>query len=188
MRTLLAGVAIGLVIQVVTTISWMALPFHGESLRSFPHGREASVEFLAPFAEPGVYHFPGFADDMEETVRLAKEGPVVTKMVVHPGGLDPFAAGTFLLSIATNLLAGVVGAGLIAVARPRLTGLASQAGFGFGIGALICFSAVGTEAIWWAYPGAFALLTAIDHLVVWTLAGIVAPRVLPSPESVDESQ
>lgn len=181
-RILLAGLAIGVVIQVVTTVSWLALPYHGESLQNFPHERAEAVAFLERFPEPGVYHFPGIGEDMEASMELAEEGPTVTKIVVHPEGVEPFAPKTFATSIAANLLAGIFGAFIFALCRPRLTTLLHRTGFGLVLGTFVSLTAVAPESVWWAYPPSFSLLTAIDLIACWTLAGVIAGFLIRGPK------
>ncbi len=185
-RIIVTGLVLGLVVQIVTTLSWLALPYHGASLNDFPHEQAEVVAFVDRFAEPGIYHYPGLATGMDEAVRLSQEGPVVTKIVVHPEGLDPLAPEKFGLSLLTNLLAGLVGACLFAQARSRALTLSRSVALGALFGAFAALTSVIPEALWWSYPLEFTTLSVIDLLVAWTIAGSVAHFLLrpsqPQPQ------
>lgn len=174
-RPLAAAVAAGLLLFLFNAVSWLALPFHGESLHDLPGGTE---RFVAQLPASGVYHYPGHtSDEQEMKARLerARKGPVVTLMVVSKEGLDPMAPGRF----AVTLLLDIAAAFAAALVLARVGG-----GFGhrFGVAVLLgVFLAVGGRAqdwLWWSQPTGFALPGVIDAVLGWTLAGAVLAAIV----------
>lgn len=171
-RTLLLGVVAGVLLFVCNAISWMALPYHTESLNAFPGSPAVVEEFLATLPATGVYHYPGHSDDMEAVVAKMKDGPVVTSMVFRKEGVDAMSPMKFLWSFLLNAASGIVAAMMLRQAHPTFRGLLGRAFFVAGLGVFATAAVIGPEWLWWSHPTDFATLAALDILVPWTLIGL----------------
>ena len=61
------SVAIGTIVLFIWgMVSWMVLPFHGNSLNAIPDGALDTQEMKNLMPESGVYHFPGMPEDNTE--------------------------------------------------------------------------------------------------------------------------
>jgi len=196
LRIVLASIVGGLIVMVWGAISWMALPFHTMSLHTLP-GEQAEVEaMLGAIPEKGVYHYPGFPhhddgspvsqEELEATFKRMRRGPVVSLMIVHPQGAEPFPVQNFAIGTAINVFA----AGLLAVlvGRTRRTGATWLDAMGVVLAFALFAVCAGVVPgwLWWGYPWLFGALEAADVIVAWLLAGAAIGLIVkpgPSPDS-----
>lgn len=187
-RVLILGCIGGVLLFVMNAVSWLALPWHGESLRNFPGdyatGDSAAViDFLESVPESGVYHYPGIpADgDMQTVVERSQAGPVVTSMVIHKEGIDPLSSSRFLASFLYNFASATLVAGLLVWLRPALPRFRSRFAFVVALGAFVIVSSQGPQALWWSYPVDFAVLPMLDLVASWAIVGLLFARFTGEP-------
>ncbi len=181
MRTLMAVIAGAVVVFVYNAVSWLALPFHGESLHDFPGAPARSESFLDAFPDSGVFHFPGHSTDTEEMKARAersKRGPVVTMMVLRKEGLDPMAPGNYVKTFLLDLAAAGIA---VLVLRGTRSGFAGRVAVVSLLGAFVAVVARAQDWVWWAQPAEYALPGVVDAVVCWLLAGVVLARLTPPP-------
>lgn len=190
-RMILAIVLGGLVVTIWGFISWVVLPFHNMSLHTLP-GEPAEVDaFLSRVDAHGVYRYPGFPhhedgtpvskEEWNEAEERMRRGPVVSMMVVHPDGAEPFPIQNLLGGLVLNM----VGAGLLVLlVRPMRR---AGAPFGACMGIVFVFALFAVVAavlpgwIWWGFPALFGTLGVVDVLVSWLLAGLVIVPLMRNP-------
>jgi hypothetical protein len=189
-RFIIAAVVGGVIVMAWGAVSWMVLPFHSMSLHSVP-AEEAEVnELLSRVPEHGVYHYPGFphhedgtpvtAEEMQEMFERMRRGPVISLMIVHPHGKDPFPGQNFIIGTATN----IIGAGILAaiVGRFRRDGASwiSAMGIVLAFAVFAVCAAVVPSWLWWGYPWLYGTLEVTDVIIAWLLAGAVVCAIMPA--------
>lgn len=157
-------------------ISWMVLPFHTQSLKNIPAGIIDAKALQKAMPESGVYHFPGFPEDMEEgtmkkiNARLQSE-PRITMMnyVNRPTSLfDPL---TFAFSFLLNFLTVLFTYWLLSnLKSPTFqTTLISCLAIGIISSILSDISLMN----WFMFPLGYTLTMVFDKMIAFTLLGIL---------------
>lgn len=189
-RMIIAAVVGGLIVMVWGAVSWMALPFHNMSLNTLPGGVVEVEALLTGIPEQGVYHYPGFphhedgspvtVEEMETAFERMRRGPVVSLMIVHPHGTEPFPMENFVIGTAVNILGAGILAALVGRARRGGASWASAMGIVFAFAAFAVCAAVLPGWLWWGYPWLFGLLEVTDVIIAWLLAGAAICAIVPS--------
>ena len=176
-KIILAGTLAGVAAFAWSSISWMALPFHMNSLSKFTNENQAveSIDKLA--ADSGIYVAPSCCTK-EKPKSKTFVFAAVTKNAPSPEESMGSSVGFWLL---LNVIAFTVIAGLIAqlksgVSYFKKVGLITLLGAASG---LFIFA----DSIWWLFPLSFTTLTFIDHVVGFIVAGLIIAKFLPeTPE------
>ena len=83
LKSLLAALVAALVVSVVLTISWMALPFHTDSMSNIPADALDTAKMKEEMPEGGFYHFPGMPDGSQDWTaangKNMKRRPVINR-------------------------------------------------------------------------------------------------------------
>ncbi|QDU64061.1 hypothetical protein Pan216_49490 [Planctomycetes bacterium Pan216] len=185
LRVILAAVIGGLIVFVWNFVSWMVLPFHGQTLDRIP-GEPAQVEeFLGTFPESGVYHYPGMPpssnpseQEMADWTEAYKSGPRVKMMIVEHGDADAAMGKETLTALLLDIGGAFMVAQLLALVGPAVVFYWQRVGF---VVMLVCFALVVgylPDWIWWGHPVDFALLKVADILLAWFLAGLVIAAIV----------
>lgn len=187
-RIILAAIVGGLIVFAWGPISYIVLPFHTMTYNNIPGDDADVVALLEQFEQPGMYHYPGFPhhedgtpitqEEMDETFERMREGPVISKMIVHPGGKEPFPPQNFILGFLFNIGAALLLALVIAPMR--------KAGAPFGAGMLIVFcfalfaviTAIIPDWMWYGYPWLVGTLRSLDVMIAWLLAGLAITAIV----------
>lgn len=176
-RAILLGVVAGIIFFVLNAVSWMVLPFHGESLNAFPGSEAETKAFLSTLPESGVYHFPGHPEEntpeaMEQVIAKMAEGPVVTAMVFCKDGVEAMSPAKFLKSLLLNSAAGILAALMLRQTHNSFRGFVGRASFVTALGIFATLAVIAPEWLWWSHPTKFATLAACDVLVPWAVIGL----------------
>ncbi|TVQ54249.1 MAG: hypothetical protein EA377_05915 [Phycisphaerales bacterium] len=182
-RLLLAALIGGIIVFIWGSVSYMALPFHAQTLNTFPGERAELEEFFSRVSETGVYMYPGQVDAPEGAAADKREGPTVTMMVLHPQGVDtPMWA-----SLALFLLVNCVGAFILAMMIQGMRRGGAPALACVLVGVLFAVFAIVVaylpDAFFWHYPRERVTLSVVDILLPWTVVSVVLTIMLkPRPE------
>lgn len=181
-RTLIAGLSGGLIVFVWGALSWMALPYHVESIDNLPHEAQAVSTFLEAIPESGMYHYPGLppadatAQQREAWEARVKAGPRIPLMICRVEGSDPLPAENFFFGFAGNLAAALLAAGLLGVTALRSYG--SRVLFVTLLGGFASLSSVLPNWTWWSFTGLYGTLEIGDLLIGWCLAGLAIAKII----------
>ncbi|HPF37467.1 MAG TPA: hypothetical protein P5081_11625 [Phycisphaerae bacterium] len=195
MRYAFTGILAGLAMFAWSAVSWMALPLHEAAFSNFPDtrtdaGRPDSDAPIAQLRLPtsGVYHYPGFPqgadatpDAMRDMADRMRAGPVVSLMIYHAEGRDPFPPLNFVLGALSCIVAAWVATCLTHLAAPRLPSFGRRVLFVASLGAFVFFSFYAQSWLWWGYPLNFGIAETIDILVAPLLAGLVIAAFVKHP-------
>lgn len=180
-RTLGAAFLTAAIVFVWTFVSWMLLPMHGQQLSNFPGPQNSQNPIVKAIedsgAQKGMYHYPGIVEGeggMEQTAKLAQEGPIVRLLVFQPDGEDMMSLDKLAVSFLLNFLAAWTGIALL-----RMSGLrGSIKGMQFMglMGLFAGFAATLLEGHWFGLALSHSLLTVVDLVVSFGLAGLVVGK------------
>lgn len=171
MRIIWGSVAGGFVVFIWGAVSWMMLPFHHATLKTFTNEPAVASIIGINATTPGVYLLPAPHHDVTEQHKPTK--PFVFA-VVRPEGMTPGDPVYYLRGLLTEI-AGAFVLGLVLLAAPGLDYWRRVR--------LVVLTALAAAALvrlpdwtWWGFSTAFTVLGAVDLLVGWFLGGLVIAK------------
>lgn len=181
-RTIAAGFAGGVIYYVAVMISWMVLPWHGQTLHNLP-STETIVPALTEANLPtGVYIYPGMTEstdaaEVQRYEQMHEQGPLALLIYQQQGGpmMPPaMMIRGLLLDVCTALLL----ASLLALTGPANLSYGRRVWFSlvFGVAASLC-----THLAYWnwmLFPLDFTLAMCGDVVVGWLLAGCAMAAIV----------
>lgn len=173
-RKTLAILAATFLLFIWNAISWMALPFHSQSLNTLPDQVVKFTELSSIKLEEGVYHYPGLPEDsrpetMEGLQQKLQNGPRIPLMVFKPGPSELFNPNDFLLSLLLNL--STVGVVLIILISLKSSGLKQTLALCVLLAVLIASMSDLALMNWYRLPWSFVWPGLLDHVIGLILAG-----------------
>lgn len=173
-KKILAVVIATLVLFLWNAISWMALPFHSQSLSTLPDRVVKFTELSSIRLEEGVYHYPGLPEDnspeaMQRLHQKLKDGPQIPLMVFKPGPSELFNPVDFLVSLLLNL--GTAGVVFIILKALKPSGLKQTITHCAMLGLLIAVMSDLALMNWYRLPWSFVWPSIADHVVGLVMAG-----------------
>ncbi|MEM9544655.1 MAG: hypothetical protein AAGA77_01710 [Bacteroidota bacterium] len=157
-------------------ISWMVLPFHGNSLNSIPEGAMDTQELKKLMPESGVYHLPGMpADNSEAAMKKVEdqlaEGPRITLMVYKNEPTQLFDPKDFITSLLLNLLTALFT--FLLISKLGYKDLKSIMMACLLIALLMAVVADLSVMNWFMFPFDFTFANIIDRIVSFGLLGLL---------------
>lgn len=173
-KTVLGIILGGIVAYAWSSISWMALPFHMDSLQTLSN--EAAVaEAIVEGAEAGtgIYLIPGDKSMSQEEKNAAiQSGPMIFA-AVRPGENSGFSMNSLMIrGLSATLVSALILGLMLVAAAPRLNYIGRVFFVTLG-GAFAAISAIYPNQIWWEFSTDFVSLNMIDQVVAWFLGGLV---------------
>jgi len=163
--TILAGT---LILFLWNAVSWLVLPFHGDSFKSLPAESVDLEAFQREVTEDGVYHFPGFPTDGDPDKlqaikdQLAK-GPRITLMVYRQGPAKLFDPSLFLTNLLLNFLAVIVLYAIASqVAKKTFKRIATTL---LLVALVIGLMSDFPQMNWHRFPAGYTFVNVFDHLI-----------------------
>jgi len=175
-RTIVTIIIGTLLLFIWNAISWMALPFHSQSLNTIPDGALQNETLQQSMPESGVYHYPGLPEDNSpETIakienQLSK-GPRITLMVYKNEPTKLFDPSTFVYSLFINLLTTVIA--FLLVSRIQTKSFMSILGASILIGLVSVLVSDVAQMNWFMFTLDYTIANAIDKLVAFALLGLL---------------
>jgi len=165
-----------LILFIWSMISWMALPFHENTLTQIPEGTVDLQKMQIDMPKDGVYHYPGMpADDSPETMVAMEEklnkGPRIALMVYKSGATKLMDPMQFVLGFVINLLT-VIGLFYI-VSKLADKSIKSILTTVIVIGFIIGFASDFAMLNWGMFPMDFTITNVFDYLVSFSLVGLL---------------
>lgn len=178
-RVIVAAVLGAIIIVVWGMLSWTVIGWHDTSGGAATDEAPLVEAMRATLPEDGVYWLPYWPEGeaaeapgaMDAYHDRHREGPLAM-IVYHPEGREPmppmlFARGA-LISFGGALIASI----LLAVAGSLRTYIGRVAFVGM-LGLFTAFAADLTYWNWMFMPTDYSLVNAADHVIGWSLAGLV---------------
>lgn len=166
-KTLLLSVAAGVVLFVWGFISWAVLPWHDMVANKFIDEAAVAQVLKANAPQQGVYFLP-FSEQGHGPNQVGAFANVL------PHGTDMNMGKQMAIGLATQ----IVGAFLVLLLLSQ-TGRASywrKVGFVALVGLIIGFVSHAPYWNWFGFPASYVLVTILDTLIGWTLAGLAVAR------------
>jgi len=168
-----------LIIFIWNAISWTLLPFHSDSLKNIPNSAFSAINFQENLPADGVYHYPGLPDgkeikDFEEIENRLKKGPRITLMVVKKGATELIDPKTFGLNLIFNILAVLATyliVSLIGNKNFKRVFLATVL-----VGITVALVSDLPQMNWYMFPLDYTLINVFDHIVAFSLLGLLFAR------------
>lgn len=184
-RVGLGGLLGGVAVFLGGFVTHMAFNWSGRTFSQLANEPEIRKVFTDGGVKPGIYMFPSMAHDLpsdkmesewNRVNELYKQGPAAF-VVVHPTGNDMMSGTTLGLEFATNVIAALFAAAVVAqfgAERGFLTRWLAVV----GIGVLTWFSVTASYGIWYRFPWPFVRDELLIALVEWSLAGLAIAAVV----------
>jgi hypothetical protein len=180
-RVLLGGLVGGGVVFIWGAVSHMALPLGEMGVRPIPNEDQVVTAMRGAIREPGFYFFPGMdksrqasKSEQEAWEQKMKKGPWGV-LIIHPEGGEAMLPRQLGTELATNIVAALLAASLLAQVRSGYTGrvlfVTLLGAFGFVIVNVPYWN-------WYGFPADFTIAQAIEHVAGWFLAGLVLAAIV----------
>ncbi|MTI89633.1 MAG: hypothetical protein FH748_16905 [Balneolaceae bacterium] len=165
-----------LILFIWNAISWMALPFHAQTLNTIPDEAISISSMEAGLSKDGVYHYPGLPKDnspesMEEIQQKWETGPRIPLMVYKQGPSEIFDPFQFLRSLLINML--VAAGALFIVSRTKDHSTKAVLLVCISVGLIIGIASDLAQMNWYLFPLPYTLANMFDHLISFTLLGLL---------------
>lgn len=157
-----------LILFIWNAISWMALPFHGNSLKNIPESAIDTEVLKEKMSEDGVYHFPGLPKEggyqhLNSIQEQLEKGPRITLMVYKQGPTELFKPKTFIINLFFNFVS--VALLLIIVERLKNKSFKKILSTLLLIALLIGFMSDFPQMNWYMFPFTYSIIEVLDHLI-----------------------
>lgn len=177
MKRKIVTIAIGaLILFIWNALSWMALPFHSNTLNNIPETSIDSQLLQESLPKDGVYHYPGLpetqsSESMQAIEKKLKEGPRITLMVFKKGDTELFEAKTFAVSLLLNLLTVTVL--FIVVNQMKEKSLKKILLTTTSMGLIIGLASDFPQMNWYMFPLDYTIVNVFDHIISFFLVGLL---------------
>lgn len=175
MARVLVGAILGSIILFVwSAISWMALPWHMQTMHSFKNDT-AIVEVIKANADKsGVYFLPAPSSQQQNSMNTEMKGPFVLAAVqfenmpamTHPLGIQ------FIMELVTAFLACCL------LAKTKGLGYFGRFGFIFKFSLAIAIMSYVPYWNWFGFSTDYTLVGMADIIISWFLAGIIMAAIV----------
>jgi hypothetical protein len=150
-------------------VSWMLVPWHMSALHSFKDEKGVAATFLKSAPQSGIYILP-YTTSPDQKPAIDK--PFAFVSVMADGfdcakGMPGMLLGEFALCLGLSAL-------LTCLLKKQSGGCPVL--FSFKIGLLVGLVHNIPNVIWWHFPADFTLITMIDDVLSFTLAGLVIAK------------
>lgn len=179
-KVILASLIGGFVVFMWNSISWTVLPFHAATLETIPEQSLNHESMLKSMPEAGIYHYPGYPADSSQVALDAvnaksEAGPLITLMVYKPSGIEEIS----MQRLSIFFLITVLSAGLAAflLSKVSIKNYLQRVMFVTLLGVFVSLTYL-IDWYWFNFPANFIMLTIIDAVVAWFLAGLVIAKLI----------
>ncbi len=176
-KKIILSIVFGTVILFMwNAVSWMALPFHSNTLNNIPENAINTELLKNTLTEDGVYHFPGLpADNSAESLKAFENkfetGPRIPLMVFISGSTELFNPMQFLGSFLINLLTVFLTIYLIIKLKSKtLTSILSAC---IVIGLIVGVVSDFGQMNWFMFPLEYTLVNLFDRIISFALLGLL---------------
>lgn len=170
-RVIIGGLLGGIILFAWGAVSWMALPWHMQTLHGFKDEAAVIQTVKSNAVESGVYFLP-LQEQHADVTQIKAPGPLVFAAVYQEG------MTSMVPSLIRGLIAEIIAAFLV-------TWMVMQTNLGYlgRLGFILVFAIAGSVLThfaywnWFHFAPDFTLVEIVDILVAWFLAGLVIAGV-----------
>ncbi|MBT6842437.1 MAG: hypothetical protein HOA17_01400 [Candidatus Melainabacteria bacterium] len=161
----------GLAVFVWGMISWMVLPWHNMTVKSFTNEQTVQLSLLQNIdsKEPAIYSLPAMSSEKNKE----QTGPYAF-IALSPMGLK-FSPMMMLKGLATQILLALLIVGLLM----KTSGLNywGKVKFVTVIGLVTAIVASVPNMNWWGFGLEYSLVMIVDQVIAWFIGGLVLAKL-----------
>lgn len=185
-KSLVLGAVLGGIVAFVwSAVSWMLLPWHNSSMKSFTNEAVVAQALIDNAPSGGMFMLPGMPPGYERMSQAEKQ--TAEAAMAQKKAEGPYFYGVVWRGVREDmgrqmgaaLLFDMLAALLVTMLVMKTGGMSWGGRVMFIVTATlaVCMIAVAPNWIWWHYPRDFVIVTMADLLIGWTLAGMVIAKV-----------
>ena len=157
-------------------VSWMVLPFHGDTLNNIPENAMQVDQLKNVLTEDGVYHYPGLPENNSKEAIDAinaklQEGPRITMMVYKTGSSSFMDPKLYVGGLIINLLTAIFA--LILISKLGNKSFANIMVSCITVGIIIALVVDISWMNWYLFPLDYTLINVLDRIVAFVLLGLL---------------
>lgn len=185
-RSLVLGAVLGgVVVFVWSAVSWMLLPWHESSMRSFTDEAAVAQVIMDNAPSGGMFMIPGMPPGYASMSQAQKDSCAAAMAQMKAAG--PYLYGVVWRGVKEDmgrqmgigLLFDILAALLVTMLVMRTGGMSWGGRVMFIVTAAlaVCLIGLAPNWIWWHHPSGDVIVSMADVLIAWTLAGMVIAKV-----------
>lgn len=173
----------GFIVFIWSLLSWVVFPWHARTLHRFNNETVVAEVLRENVSQSGIYVLPNTSHysnhtptkDIRKSHEILKKGPLVFASI-ELQGMRKKEFTPLLISLCSYILA----AGIICWMLLQTQGLSflERVLFVALIGVLVAFLGVFPSWNWWHFSVSYTLVSCLDILIGWTLAGFLMAKCL----------
>lgn len=179
----------GIILFMWNAVSWTTLPFHGNSLNTLPDTVIDQINTDLSAGAEGVYHYPGLPDKSTDVAGIENKlqnRPRVTLMVIKAPPSQLIDPGQYLTSFIINLMTSAM---LFLILRTMAVSSRSRIFKSCVlIGLTIGIASDMAQMNWFLFSEGYSLLSLADHVVGFTLLGLLFGKMMPQKVYQDQPE
>ena len=172
----------GFTVFIWSLFSWMVLPWHAQSLHRFSDELEVAEVLQKNAPESGIYILPNTSHysnrtptkEIKRAQEILKKGPLMFASI-ELRGMKKMEFTPLLLSLCSCVLAAGIAAWMLLQTQDLC--FLERAFFVALIGLLVAILGIFPAWNWWHFSTSYILVTCLDLLIGWTLAGLLMARL-----------
>lgn len=187
-KTLIAGIAGGVILFIWSFLAWVILPLHEPTLHKLPNEDAVIAALQSNATAKGIYLFPrspGMSADkptMDAWEQKLKRGP--TGMLIYDtAGTDPFMTSQMASGFLLDILSALVVAWFLARSTAMNSSYLARVTY---CGMFGVFVSVFTHLMswnWMGFPMDYTIGLIIDGIVGLLLAGLAIAAIVKAPKT-----
>lgn len=173
----------GVTVFIWSMLSWMVFPWHAQTYFKFTDEAEVAKVLKENALESGMYILPNTSHysnntptkEIRKAEEILKTGPFVFASI-KLGGMQKMGITILMISLCSYILA----AAMISWMLLQTQGLRflEKALFVTMIGLLAAVLGILPDWNWWHFSTAYTLITCLDLVIGWALAGLLMAKTL----------
>lgn len=174
-KTAISIILGALIIFIWNAISWMALPFHTDSMMNLPEDAISMSQLSNTLTESGLYHYPGLPDGSPESQKAIEDklamGPRITMMIFQKGPSSMYNPGDFFLTFIFNLIVVAILLYIVnKIGKKTQNNIFTTCVFA---GILVSFQSDMALMNWYKFPIGYTVANIFDHIIAFGLVGLL---------------
>lgn len=173
----------GIIAYVWMMISWMVIPWHKDTLKTFTDESGVAQVISQNAPQAGVYVLPNTfsydqgtpRDQMEKGMKMMENGPYMMA-AVRPNGVNFMSPQPYIMAFITQFIGALIVTWMLIQAK----------GLGYGKKWLLVALyglAVGILSQipmwnWWGFSSCYVTVAIIDYVIAWALAGFALAGIV----------
>ena len=185
-KSIFWGALVGAIIAFAwCAVSWMVLPWYNTQFKQFKDSEQVADVIRNQVTEHGLYMLPGCCgscDDPAEEVRWKQNyerGPIMLASI-DPKGAKFDMTRNLIIQFVMFFVAAWIVSYLLTQFKPKST-YGERVFYVTMIGLFLAIVSVVPMWSWWRYPTGFVMVSFLDTVITWFLAGLGIAKFAHAP-------